>query len=101
MSKDRVRCGADLLRASKMKRAQGISINVIVITALALIVLLVLVIVFLGRGRVFQSGLSQCKGECVVRGQICREPASATVPSPNCDDGTKAPIQDGICCIHI
>jgi hypothetical protein len=82
-------------------RKGDMSINVIVVIAIALIVLLVLTIIFLGRGKVFTQGLSQCKGECVKRGNPCPNANSATVPSPNCDDGRKAPIEDGICCIQV
>ena len=100
MCQDGVRSLADLLRSAKMKRAQGISINVIVLTAIALIVMVVLVVIFLGRGHTFQQGLGQCKGTCVPRGTPCPT-ETASVPTPNCDDGVTQPIQDGTCCIKI
>lgn len=84
-----------------MSRGQGISINVIVVTAIALIVLLVLIVIFLGRGKLFQEGLNQCKGECVQKGAPCPSDKPVAVPSGNCDDGVRAPVRDGTCCISI
>ncbi|MEK6823145.1 MAG: hypothetical protein AABY13_04915 [Nanoarchaeota archaeon] len=89
-----------MLRRPTLRKAQGMSINVIVVAALALLVLVVLSIIFLGRGKLFQSGLNQCKGTCVPKGQSCPQPDSAQVPTSNCDDG-RTQVADGICCIEV
>jgi hypothetical protein len=79
-----------------------LSINVIIIAALALIVLVVLSIIFLGRTNMFSSGLSACKGVCVQRSQSCpTDKAYADYVLANCNDGNKAAIEDGKCCVPV
>jgi hypothetical protein len=79
-----------------------LSLNVIVIAAIALIVLVVLSVMLLGRTKTFSGGLSQCKGTCVDRSQDCpADKGYADFPLSNCDDGKRAAIENGKCCVPV
>ena len=96
------------LRGTKMKKAQGLSINTIIIVALALVVLVALIAIFTGRLGGFGRETMNCegtyKGTCrdLVEDAFekgCQEPEETKHSLGRCfkDDGT---LSDQVCCVR-
>ena len=57
---------------SRMKKAQGLSLNIVVIAVISLVVLIILIAIFTGKIGIFGENLKDCSskgGKCVSRGQ--------------------------------